>query len=242
MTGMTASSSPRRPRWLQRSRHRRTPARPAAPQQGHPLSAHLVARWGRVLLGGQGDSRAVPEADLPALGRGHRERPAGRAGHHRQQPPVLRRSLLRAAAAAAQGHLPGQVRVLHRARPQGPGQQGVLQRRGADPGGPGRRPGRRARAEHRAAGAGPGQAARHLPGGHQDPGRAALPGQDRGGPAGPGVRRAGHPVRHVQHLRADAGGEDSCPGCVSGPASGTASRWTSPATPGSNRTGWCCAR
>ena len=33
-----------------------------------------------------------------------------------------------------------------------------------------------------------------------------------------------------------------CPGCASGPASGTASRWTSPATPGSNRTGWCCAR
>ena len=33
-----------------------------------------------------------------------------------------------------------------------------------------------------------------------------------------------------------------CRGCVSARASGSASRWTSPATPGSNRTGWCCAR
>ena len=33
-----------------------------------------------------------------------------------------------------------------------------------------------------------------------------------------------------------------CRGCASGLAYGTASRWTSPATPGSNRTGWCCAR
>ncbi len=81
------------------------------------------------------------------------------------------------------------------------------------------------------------QAARHLPRGHQDPGRAALPGQDRGGPAGPGVRRAGHPVRHAQHVRPDASRGNCCRGCASGLACGTASRWTSPGTPGSNRTG-----
>ena len=64
--------------------------------------------------------------------------------------------------------------------------------------------GQRAGAGDRPAGAGRGQPARHLPGGHPDPGRAALPGQDRGGPARAGVRRTGDPDRHGGHVRVHA--------------------------------------
>ena len=57
------------------------------------------------------------------------------------------------------------------------------------------RPGRRARA-------------RHLPRGHPQPRRPAVPGQDRRGPAGHRVRSAGRPVRHDRHVPVPAAHHD----------------------------------
>src|SRR5580698_703977 len=90
------------------------------------LMADGVRTYDRVLLGGQSRALALAARPVPALGRGHRERAARGRGHPGQQPPVVLRPLLRAAAAAAQGGIPGQVRIFHRPRAQGPGQPGVL--------------------------------------------------------------------------------------------------------------------
>ena len=168
----------------------------------------------RALLGGQSDSVPVPEGCVPSLGRWDGQRPARGAGHPGEQPPVVLRPLLRGAAAAAQGCLPGQGRVPHRARHQGPGQQGILPQRGRDPRGPGRRGGERAGAADRPAGARRGRPAGHLPRGHPDPGRPALPRQDRCGPARPGGTGAGDSLRDGEHLRTPAARKDRAEAAV----------------------------
>ena len=63
-----------------------------------------------------------------------------------------------------------------------------------DPGAQGRRPGR------------------GLPGGHPLPGRPALPGAYRRGPAGARRRRADHPGRHDRHRRRCSRSAPGCPG------------------------------
>src|SRR5580692_3931560 len=79
------------------------------------LPAHMLAdrdpvgTYVRVLLGGQGNTRAVPPDRVPAMGGRCRQRPQRGTGDHREQPPVVLLSLLRPAAAAAQGGLPRQV-------------------------------------------------------------------------------------------------------------------------------------
>src|ERR1700683_5392605 len=49
---------------------------------------------------------------------------------------------------------------------------------------------------------------RHLPRGHQEPGRPPVPGQDRRRPAGDRVRRAGRAVRHDRHVPVSAAHPD----------------------------------
>ena len=127
-----------------------------------------------------------------------------RAGDSGQQPPVVLRPLLCSAAVAAQGGFPREIRVLHRAGDQGIVQPRVLQRSRADPRRPVRRQGKRAGPGHRPARAGRRTAARHLPGGNQDPGRPPVPRQDRCRP--PRARSASpcRPVRDDRRLRVPA--------------------------------------
>jgi hypothetical protein len=139
-----------------------------------------------------------------------------------EQSPLVRRPLFRPAPAAAASDLPGQVGVLYRPRDQGPDQQGLLQRPRPDTHRPGRRRGQRARDPDRPARARRRQAARHLPGGHPQSGRPALPRQDRRRPAGPGGAGPGDPVRDGGHVRVHAVGPD--PAELQGPARRTVRR------------------
>ena len=157
-----------------------------------------------VLLGGEGHPRALPPSRFPSVGGRSGERAEGRAGNPGRQPPVVRRPFLRSALPAAQGDLPRQVRLLHGPGHQGPAQQGLLQRRRHRSHRPLRRQGQRGGTPYGQAHPERGPGARHLPRGHPLPRRPPLQGQDRRGPAGAGVPRAGDPVGDGQHLRDDA--------------------------------------
>ena len=177
-------------------------------------------------------ARPVPAPAVAAVDRGAREHPRRPSGHPGQQPPVVLRLVLHAGARPAQGDLPGQGRVLHHAGHQGVLLAGVhVRRSGRCPSTArqGRRAGRaghrRARAAVRAQ-----QPAGHLPRGHPLAGRAAVPRQDRRGPAGPRVRRRRHPDGHGQHRAPSSRRGAASPSCVPAPASSSASRWTSAAT------------
>src|ERR1700753_3419194 len=175
--------------------------------------------FGRVLQTGSAHPRGGAEDHLPPAGGRCPQRAQAGAGHHHQQPPVVLRSLLRPAPAAPAGDLPGQVRVLHRQGAEGLHQQGLLHRAGPGPDRPQRRRGQRAGHEDRPARPGRGQPAGYLPGGHPQPGRAAVQGQDRRGPAGPGGPGPGDPVRDDQHVRVHAvrSGVAQHPGPARGP-------------------------
>ena len=86
-----------------------------------------------------------------------------------------------------------------------------------------------------------GRAARHLPRGHPLARRPALPRQDRRGPDGAGDRRPGHPGRDDRH-RQDPAARQGAAARSCGSASGSASRWTSPATRAWRTTASSCAR
>ena len=125
-------------------------------------------------------------------------------GHRRRQSPVLLRPLPDAGDPQAAHHLPGEGRVLHRPRPQGPADRGVLPQRRADPGGPVRQGGGPGRDPRGPRGAEQGRAARHLPGGHPLARRPALQGQGRRRGDGPQGAGAGDPLRDDRHLRGPA--------------------------------------
>ena len=82
---------------------------------------------------------------LPPVGGGRGEHPRGGGRDLREQPPVLLRLDLPAAGGPAAGDVPRQVRLLHRARHQGPADGCVLQGRRAAARRPVRRQGRRGR-------------------------------------------------------------------------------------------------
>ncbi len=96
---------------------RRCPRRPCGPRVRRP-PAEREAR--SALLGGQDDLGTLPAGGLPTVGRGRRAPAGGRPGDPGQQPPFLLRLDLPAARGAAEGHVPGQERLLHRA----PGSRG----------------------------------------------------------------------------------------------------------------------
>ena len=208
----------------------------------HPAAPRDMRRCDRGLLADKVHARDNAEDPLPVPRVGGEEHAPARPGHPREQSPVVLRSLLRAVPGAAEGDLPGQVGVLHRTRAEGADQQGLLHRRRRDSPGPRRGAGQRAGDQDRPAGPGGREGARHLPGGHPEPGRPPVPGQDGRGQAGRRIRRPGRPVRDDRHLPAPAAGQAPARTCGSGPACGSASRWTSPATTASRRTRSYCGR
>ena len=142
-----------------------------------------------------------PAAAVPAVGStGAENLPAEGGGDPRRQPHVVPRQLHHPAGRAAQGHLPGQERLLHRPRPQGPAAAAFFRGVGQIPidrcGGAASeaalRTGLRVLAE--------GELLGLYPEGTRSPGRPALPRQDRHRADGARGRRAGHPRRPDRHV------------------------------------------
>ncbi len=118
---------------------------------------------------------------------------------------------------------------------------GLLPRRRPGAGRPLGRRRRRRRPAHRPARARPGRPARHLPRGHPQPRRPALPRQDRRGADGARGPRAGDPRGDGRHRQGPADRAEGAP-TSDASACGSARRSTSPGTRGWSPTGWCCAR